>query len=439
MSIVPLVLMKKNRRFLATLFVLTGFISVISAQSIVIKQSNESGIYHSGENIRVKLFLADLKADSVSVTIRRNYNKQTERKNFAYRADSILVFNEPASVTGSIIFEATTKTDTAGLGLVVDPEKLTVSTPRPKDFDLFWANEKKQLHALAFDIRSTPLKEITKGYNCYEMEINCTGPKPARGYYAKPENAKPGSLPIVLYVHAAGVSGNWCRSEPANALRYAQMGKGAICFDLNAHGMLVGQSEEYYKDLEKNELNNYSQTGLEDRATVYFRGMYLRLMRTLDYLTQQPEWDGKRILVIGESQGGGQALAAAGLDPRVTAVVATVPAMCDWGRTISGSKGGWPNPFGTKNDETKMLAAVPYYDAAHLLKGSKATIVTEIGFIDFTCSSESVYAAINQSDGKKIVYPVPYRAHHMAQPAYTDTWNKNIAEPKEAFIKDFLK
>jgi cephalosporin-C deacetylase-like acetyl esterase len=242
-------------------------------------------------------------------------------------------------------------------------------------------------------------------------------------------------------VHAAGVSGNWCRSEPGNALRYAQMEKGAICFDLNAHGMLVGQPEAYYKDLEKNELNNYSQTGLENRATVYFHGMYLRLMRTLDYLTQQPEWDGKRILVIGESQGGGQALAAAGLDPRVTAVVASVPAMCDWGRTINGSKGGWPNPFGTKNDQSKMLAAVPYFDAAHLLKGSKATIVTEIGLIDFTCSSESVYAAINEAGGQKIIYPVPFRAHQLSQmsAANREFWDKNIGSAKDAFIREYLK
>jgi len=54
--------------------------------------------------------------------------------------------------------------------------------------------------------------------------------------------------------------------------------------------------------------------GMESRSDFYFRGMYLRLIRTLDFLASQPEWDGKRILVIGESQGGGQALAAAGLD-----------------------------------------------------------------------------------------------------------------------------
>ena len=179
--------------------------------------------------------------------------------------------------------------------------------------------------------------------------------------------------------------------------------------------------------------------GVERKQDFYFRGMYLRLLRTLDFLTSQPEWDGKRILVIGESQGGGQALAAAGLDPRVTAAVATVPAMCDWGGPLVGRRGGWPNPLNSENDEAKMLETLPYFDAAHLLKNSKATLVTEIGFIDRTCPSTSVYAAINQAKGRKIVFGVPYRGHHLDQTAYKETWENTVYQPKMAFIADFLK
>ncbi len=123
-----------------------------------------------------------------------------------------------------------------------------------------------------------------------------------------PDSAKPKSLPIVLYLHAAGViSAPWVRSEPENAIRYAKMGKGALSFDLNAHGMLNGQPDAYYDSLQNTVLKNYAYIGLENKKDNYFRGMYLRLIRTLDFLTKQPEWDGKRILVIGQSQGGGQA------------------------------------------------------------------------------------------------------------------------------------
>ena len=271
------------------------------------------------------------------------------------------------------------------------------------------------------------------------IELNCTGPKPARGYFARPESAKPKSLPIVLLVHAAGVKGSWCRSEPGNALRYAKMGKGTLCFDLNAHGMLNGQPEEYYVNLENNELKDYPYQGMDSRSDFYFRGMYLRLMRTLDYLTGLPEWDGKRILVIGESQGGGQALASAGLDKRVSAVVATVPAMCDWGGALAGRRGGWPQPFERGGNHAAMLTALPYYDTAHLLKGSKATIFAEIGLIDNTCPSTSVYAAINQAKGKKIIFAVPYRPHQAPSNYMKAIWENSVYKHRSDFISDYLK
>jgi len=52
------------------------------------------------------------------------------------------------------------------------------------------------------------------------------------------------------------------------------------------------------------------------------------------------------------------------------------------------------------------------------LKGSKATIFTEIGLIDMTCPSTSSYAAISQSKGKKFIYAVPYRAHENPQKSW---------------------
>ncbi len=433
--------MKTIYDLILTAFLSISLLTIANSQNIVLKQSNESGIYKNGQRIRVTLFLNDHSTDSVLVKIRRNHSDQASEQRLRFNGDTLLIFNETFNAPSSVIFEASTKTGTASIGSIVDPEKFKPGTSRPKDFDQFWNNEKKALRALPIEVKKVPVKENGNGsrYECFDMEINATSPKPARGYFAKPAKAELRSLPIVLLVHAAGVKGSWCRSEPANALRYAKMGNGTLCFDLNAHGMLNGQPEEYYTNLENGELKNYYIQGLESRNDVYFKGMYLRLIRTLDFLTSQPEWDGKRILVIGESQGGGQALVAAGLDKRVSAVVATVPAMCDWGGTLVGRKGGWPQPFETKGNTTKMKAALPYFDAAHILKGSKATILAEVGLIDVTCPSTSVYAAINQAKGKKIIFAVPYRPHHAPSNYQKEVWEKTVNIHREDFISDYLK
>jgi len=431
--------MKTILHFLLFAILSSCIFTIAHGQNIELKQSNESGIYKKGQKIRVTLFLKDHSADSVSVKIRRNHSEQLSEQKIKFTGDTLLIFNETMNNLSSVIFEASTKSETASIGLIVDPGKFKPGTKRPNDFDQFWKNEKKALRALPMDVKKVSVKESGNGFNCFDMEINCTGPKPARGYFAKPESAKARSLPIVLLVHAAGVKGSWCRSEPENALRYAKMGNGTLCFDLNAHGMLNGQTEEYYANLENGELKNYYLQGLESTKDNYFRGMYLRLIRTLDFLESQPEWDGKRILVIGESQGGGQALIAAGIDKRVSAVVATVPAMCDWGGTIVNRKGGWPQPFEANGDKNKMLQTLPYFDAAHMLKGSKAIILTEIGLIDVTCPSTSVYAAVNQAKGKKIIFTVPYRQHHAPSNYLKENWENTVNKHREDFIREYLK
>ncbi|NMA46826.1 MAG: hypothetical protein GX945_09725, partial [Lentisphaerae bacterium] len=62
---------------------------------------------------------------------------------------------------------------------------------------------------------------------------------------------------------------------------------------------------------------------------------YLRVMRSLDFVKTLPEWNGRDLIVVGSSQGGGQAIAAAGLDPQVTLCVAAVPALSDHAGTLA--------------------------------------------------------------------------------------------------------
>lgn len=430
-------MIKKSRKLvlLSLLFVL----SLTSlAQQVLLIQNNPGGIYQKGEKIKVILQLKEVDADSVQIQIDRNYANAAQWKSIENTGDELLLFEGTFDEPGSMVFKVRVGEVITSTGFVVDPQELQPATKRPKDFDKYWKAEKKALRALEMEVTKTPVENTDPAFVCDDVEINCTGPKPARGYFAKPANASKGSLPIVLNVHAAGVKGSWCLSRPETALRYAAMGKGALSFDLNAHGMLNGQPQEYYDQLEAGELNHYWEMGAENRDENYFRGMYLRLLRTLDFLCSQPEWDGKRILVIGESQGGGQALVAAGLDHRVNAAVATVPAMCDFGRKLIGETGGWPNPFAFQNDEQKMLETYPYFDTAHILKGSKAILVTEIGLIDYTCPALGIYAAINQNSGEKITLVTPYRGHQLDQKQFQIEWEEKIYKPKMEFITQFL-
>jgi cephalosporin-C deacetylase len=430
------------KRYLLTL-IFTAILICLSiialSQDLTLKQTNRTGVYRKGQKISVKAFSANQTGDTLYVSIFKNNNQLIQHTDFLIGKDSILIYDGVCSDPSSIIVEAKSKGGNASLGMLVNPELLQPGAKCPKDFDAYWNNIKKSLKKLPFDIKKSLVEANANenGFTCENIEINCLGPKPVRGYYARPEKAATKSLPIVLLVHAAGVKGSWCRSEPKNALAYAKM--GALCFDLNAHGMLNGQPDSYYSDLENGELKTYWLQGITNRDDVYFRGMYLRLLRTIDFLTKQPEWDGKRILVIGESQGGGQALIAAGLDKRVSAVVAIVPAMCDWFGSINGRMGGWPQPFETNASKDEMLKALPYFDAANILKDSKAIIYAEIGLIDMVCPSTSVFTALNQAKSQKIINTVSYRPHHQPDGALAKTWEEDFYKPRDLFIRNYLK
>jgi cephalosporin-C deacetylase-like acetyl esterase len=169
--------------------------------------------------------------------------------------------------------------------------------------------------------------------------------------------------------------------------------------DMNAHGLPNGKPDEFYKDQGEGPLKDYRYTGRDSRDLCYFRGMFLRLVRAIDVLTAQPEWDGKTVVVFGGSQGGYQAIVAGGLDPRVTFFGAGVPAGCDHSGMKADRIAGWPKLVlldAERKPDPKGLETARYFDAMNFAQRSKAAgAFFTVGFIDTTCPPTSVYAAYN--------------------------------------------
>lgn len=415
--------------------------TLLLASSLELSLNKSSGVYEKGETIVLTIAVDSGTNAPLQLKIQKN-NQETLAQRLPLPAGlPSHTLEYTLNEAGSLIFEARQNELIDTIGIIVAPNELQPSSERPQDFDTYWEKQKEKAEALPLQISKKPIDLEAKdtNYEAFDVSINSIGPQSLKGIFAKPANAVPGSLPIVIQYRAAGVKGEWCRAKTHEALGLAKRGGGALALDTNAHGMLNHEDESYYQDLENGLLKNYWEHGNTDRNEFYFRFMYLRMLRSIEFMTQQPEWDGKRILVIGESQGGGQALAAAGLDPRVTAAVVTVPAMCDWGAPLSNRKGGWPRPGNGNELNPDILAATAYFDIAHLLRGSQAKLVVEIGLIDDSCPSTSIYAALNQASGEVTTYPVSYRAHSWPEGDDRAHWDENTYAAKNAFVDDYLK
>lgn len=320
---------------------------------------------------------------------------------------------------------ATKLTALAGAG--IDPTQIKPSQPVPDDFAAFWAGKKKELAAIPVNARLTPVKAPREGVEVFDLQADSVGTG-VSAYFARPTGAKPKSLPIILTVHGAGVNS----SNLGGAAAWAK--EGALAMDMNAHGLPNGKPKEFYEALAAGEMKDYRTRGRESRESIYFLGMFLRLVRAIDFLTAQPEWDGRTVVVSGSSQGGAQALAAAGLDPRVTFFVAGVPAMCDHTGSLAGRIAGWPKFIKTgEKAPPEVVAAVRYFDGVNFAARTKAPGFFTVGFIDTTCPPTSVYAAYNALAAKKDIFndiPSGHTNSPAASKAMREATLKHFADMK---------
>ena len=339
------------------------------------------------------------------------------------QAETVSLKNGKATLTGKLdepgflLLRATIGKTTALAGAAYEPLQLKPSLPPPADFDQFWAKPKDALAEVPMTSKLIRVEPPSKGIEAFDVEVACVG-KAVTGYLGKPENPKAKSLPAILFVHGAGV-----RSSNLSSTSWALKEGGMLALDINAHGLPNGQPDEFYKNLAEGELKTYRTAGNHDREECYFKGMFLRMIRAIDFLTSQPEWDGKTLIVYGTSQGGFQALAAAGLDARVTFICAGVPAGCDHTGSAANRISGWPKlaPVDSEGKPDPIAFEVArYFDCVNFAGRAKCQgAVVTVGYIDTTCPPTSVYAAFNNLPVPKAIH-ADVAAGHSNTPAASD-------------------
>ena len=335
---------------------------------------------------------------------------------------------------GFLLLRASIGKTTALAAAGFDPLQLKPSMSIPDDFTAYWDTQKSSLAAVPIQSQLTPVESPAKGVDTFDVQVDCLG-APVSGYFGVPQGAKPKSLPAILFVHGAGV-----RSANLGSTHWAKQEGGMLAMDINAHGIPNGKPADFYEQLAAGELKDYRSIGREDRDTCYFKGMFLRLVRAIDFLVSRPEWDGKTLIVYGSSQGGFQAFAAAGIDPRVTFICAGVPAGCDhtgmeadrisgWPKIVPVDAGGKPN--------INVLQTARYFDCVNfaLVAKCKGAAVT-VGFVDVTCPPTSVYAAYNALSMPKSMH-ADVLSGHTSTPAANkfmqEAAYKHVREMKEIY------
>jgi cephalosporin-C deacetylase len=141
--------------------------------------------------------------------------------------------------------------------------------------------------------------------------------------------------------------------------------------------------------------------GIMSRESYYYRRVFTDAVRAVQTGREHPAVDPQRIAVCGGSQGGGIALAAAGLDPQISAVMPDVPFLCDFPRSVRIAQRGPYQEVARflsihREKVEQAFETLRYFDGVCFSRLIKASALFSVGAMDTLCPPSTVYAAFNE-------------------------------------------
>lgn len=266
-------------------------------------------------------------------------------------------------------------------------DQIRQARPEPADFDDFWARQKARLAA----VPATVLERVEVTPNdktlcrVWRVKVACAGPRPVTGYLRVPRDARPKSLKAICEFQGYG---------DYMQLPLGDTAERDIRFTVNAHGYDLGREPAYYeefRDAARTKKYDYAFSPYQNEYPegCYFNGMALRLMRAFDFVRTLPEWDGKRLEAEGGSQGGLQAMWAAGLVADLTESRPVVPWCADIG--ADACEGRFPPPW-----RIRYAPGLPYYDCVnHAKRATCRVAIMRAGLGDLACVPSGLAALYN--------------------------------------------
>ncbi|HEY0247042.1 MAG TPA: acetylxylan esterase [Gryllotalpicola sp.] len=313
-------------------------------------------------------------------------------------------------------------------------ERLRTFTPavrEPADFNGFWAETIAEARAAA-ELSGATATRVAAATPITELLIeDLTFPgfdaDPIRAWVARPRGREGERLPVVVEYN--GYNGG--RGLPGEHVLWALSGYVHVFMDTRGQGSGWGTGGETPDPHGANaSVAGWMTRGILDPRTHYYRRVFTDAARLIDEVRGWDFIDQSRIAVTGGSQGGGIAIAAAGLNPDVWALLPDVAFLCAWehGTTVALS-----DPYlelvrylSVHRDHAETVwDTAAHFDGVNFAKRITAPALFSVALMDEVVPPSTTFAAFNAlASADKTIEVYPYNNHEGGQ---TFHWQKQAA------------
>ena len=283
----------------------------------------------------------------------------------------------------------------------------------PKDFDVFW--KEALSNSQTFDL--SPVFEKVdfglKTIDCYDLTFCGYQGQQMKGWFLVPANAGE-TLPCV--VEFIGYGGG--RGYPHDWLLWSSAGYAHLLMDTRGQGSasLHGSTMDISSEGGSPEHPGFMTRGILDPQSYYYKRLFIDAVRAIDVAVNHELVDRKRIAVTGGSQGGGVALAVAGLVSDVNVVMPDVPFLCHFQRAITLVDTDPYNEIARylkvhRDKVATVYNTLSYFDGMNFAARGSAKALFSVALMDMVCPPSTVFASFNHYSGPKEINIWEFNEH----------------------------
>jgi len=298
----------------------------------------------------------------------------------------------------------------------------------PADFDAFWQRTLAEARRHPAEPQLTRVDSPLSQVEVYDLTFNGFAGEPVKAWFLVPAS-RTGELPdrLPTVVEYNGYGGG--RGFPHERLEWVTSGYAYLFMDTRGQGSAWG-SGGHTSDPHGSgpAAPGFMTRGIQSPEEYYYRRVYTDAVRAVDAVRTLDRVDPARVTVAGGSQGGGIAIAAAGLCDGLVAALPDVPFLCHFERAV-GMTGSDPYQevvryLSVHRDQVEQtFATLAYFDGVNFAKRASAPALFSVGLLDPVCPPSTVFAARNHwaADADIEVYPFNQheggRGHHWVRQA----------------------